>query len=127
MRGTRGLVLDVAKVIIAKLARNQIVLSPPPDVVARFLKRPQEYGFTCPQHMVHRPVTPNVRIPTGHERTPARGTYRVLAKGVTERHAIRSYDPIQVGRHRRWVAHMAENVTTPLVWVKDHEMRTFFH
>ena len=72
---------------------------------------------------MHRPVTPDVRIPSGHERASAGSADRVLTKSILEGYGFSLNQAIQVGCHRPWIAQMTGDIPTPLIRIKDNQIR----
>jgi hypothetical protein len=126
----RGVVLDVAVRVEPVLAGDEIVLAAPPDVVAAVLQRLEQVRLAelGVEHVVHRPVAADVRVPAGHERAAARRADRVLAVRPAERDGpVVAHEPVEVGRDRRRISEVADDVAAPLVRVDDEDVRRVRH
>lgn len=73
---------------------------------------------------MHRPVAPDMRVPSGHERTSAGCADRVLAKSIPKGYGFSLNQVIQVGRHRSWIAQMTGDIPSPLIRIKNNQVRS---
>ncbi len=126
---SRGLVLDVTVLLVAELSGDQVVLATPPDEIAVVTQHAEQVGLplVITQHVVHRSVPTDVRIPPGHETAAAGRTDRVLARRHAKRDGIGFDQPVKIGRDRGRITKVTHHVAPPLVGVEDQDVRPTCH
>ena len=121
--------VDVAVVLEPQLARHEVVLATPPHGVAIVAQHLEDVGLAKNrvEHVVHRPMAADVRVPTGHERAATRGTHGRLDECAAERHRVGGGQAIEVRRLHSGVADVPQGVAAPLVRVEDDDVRSVGH
>jgi len=124
-----GRKVGMAILHITELSGNEIIPTGPPYIIAVFFKYSVKIGFTpiMMQHMVHGSMTPDMGIPAGHEAATGRDTYRILAKGICERHRLCLNKPVEIGGCPGPVSQMPQGIGPHLVRVKQEDVGSFFH
>ena len=124
-----GSEVNVAVRLEAELTRHQVILATPPDevpVVAQDLQqvRLAKAGI---QHVIHRPMSPHMRVPTGHERAATRRADRRLNEGAPKGNRVGGDEPVDIGCLHCGMADVAQCIAAPLVGVEDDDMGSTRH
>jgi hypothetical protein len=79
------------------------------------------------QHMMHGPVSAHMGIPSRHKTASAGCTDGILAKGGGKRDRIFLYQSIKVRCFGGRISDMSQNVSAPLVGIKNYDVRLPSH